>query len=53
MPGVVKVDGARVLIGCGAGSAIEAKELQLEGKKNLTADEFIRGTRNFDGATLL
>ncbi|MFZ0321724.1 MAG: methionyl-tRNA formyltransferase [Candidatus Sulfotelmatobacter sp.] len=39
----LKVEGERLLVGCGEGSALEILELQLEGKKRTSAAEFIRG----------
>jgi len=41
-----------LLVGCGAGTAIELLELQLEGKKRTTAADFIRGYRPLPGETL-
>ena len=40
--GAMRHDKGRLCIGCGDG-AIEVVELQLEGKRRMTADEFLRG----------
>lgn len=42
----------KILVECGK-NFIEATELQLEGKKAMSAKEFIRGYRNFDNAKLV
>ena len=39
---VVRVEGERLMVGCG-GSAVEMLEVQMEGKKRMTAAEFLRG----------
>jgi methionyl-tRNA formyltransferase len=51
-PSELKVEDDRLLIGCGAGSAIKLLELQLEGKKRTTASDFIRGYRPLPGEKL-
>src|SRR5579863_5105636 len=48
----LRVDGERLLAGCGEGSAIEIVELQLEGKKRSLAPDFIRGYRPLPGEKL-
>jgi methionyl-tRNA formyltransferase len=48
----LKVDGNRLLVGCGQGTAIELLELQLEGKKRSSAADFIRGYRPTSGEKL-
>jgi len=35
--------GGRLLAGCGEGTAIVIEELQLEGKRRMSAKEFING----------
>jgi methionyl-tRNA formyltransferase len=40
--GVVRVDAGKLLVGC-AGGAVELLEVQMEGKKRMTAGEFLRG----------
>jgi methionyl-tRNA formyltransferase len=42
-PGMVRVEHGRLMMACGGGSAIEILELQLEGKKRMTAADFLRG----------
>jgi methionyl-tRNA formyltransferase len=54
-PGEVTVEGTRLLVGCGEGNhkekgkdadtALELIEIQLEGKRRMTAQEFINGYR--------
>ncbi|MDD2757891.1 MAG: methionyl-tRNA formyltransferase [Patescibacteria group bacterium] len=51
--GKIKVNDGRIFIGSGINTAIEILALQMEGKKNLPAQEFIKGTRDFDGATVI
>jgi methionyl-tRNA formyltransferase len=41
----LKVEGDRLLVGCGQGTSIELLELQLEGKKRTSAADFLRGYR--------
>jgi methionyl-tRNA formyltransferase len=43
--GELSVDGEALLVACGDGSAIEVHELQLEGKKRMSARDFINGYR--------
>jgi len=42
-PGEVVVDQQRLFIGCGEASWLELVEVQLEGKKRMTAADFLRG----------
>lgn len=42
-PGEISVSGERLLVGCGAGTVLEALELQLEGKKRMSARDFLHG----------
>ena len=54
-PGEIAVEGTRLLVGCGTGrgkdkdrdtdAALELIEIQLEGKRRMTAQEFINGYR--------
>ncbi len=46
-PGEVAVEGTRLIAGCGqnADTALELIEIQLEGKRRMTAQEFINGYR--------
>jgi methionyl-tRNA formyltransferase len=58
-PGEVTVEGTRLLVGCGegfgkdkdknAGTALELIEIQVEGKRRMTAQEFINGYRPKSG----
>lgn len=43
MAGKIAVAGEQLLVGCGAGTAIAIDELQLEGKRRMSAREFING----------
>jgi methionyl-tRNA formyltransferase len=53
MPGEVAVEGTRLLVGCGKDknndTALELIEIQLEGKRRMTAQEFINGYRPKSG----
>lgn len=57
-PGVLAVEGARLLVGCGkdkdkrADTTLELIEIQLEGKRRMTAQEFINGYRPKSGDRL-
>jgi len=42
----------RLIVGCGQGSALELTELQPEGKKHMTARDFIHGYRPHPGEKL-
>jgi methionyl-tRNA formyltransferase len=44
-PGAIAVEGTRLLAGCGRGTVIELFEVQVEGKRRMTAPEFINGYR--------
>ncbi|MGA7557931.1 MAG: methionyl-tRNA formyltransferase [Terriglobales bacterium] len=55
-PGQITVEGARFFVGCGKdknadkdGTALELIEVQLEGKRRMTAPEFINGYRPKSG----
>jgi methionyl-tRNA formyltransferase len=43
-PGLVEVADGAILVACAQGTWIELTELQLEGKKRMTAADFLRGT---------
>ncbi len=57
-PGEVAVKGTRLFVGCGrskekdADTALELIEIQLEGKRRMTTQEFINGYRPQSGAHL-
>ena len=42
-PGAIAADGARLLLGCGHGTTLNLIEIQLDGKRRMTAQEFING----------
>jgi methionyl-tRNA formyltransferase len=48
----LRVEGEKLLAGCGSGTALELLQLQLEGKKAMTAREFINGYRPVPGERL-
>jgi methionyl-tRNA formyltransferase len=47
-PGQVRVEGRRVLAGCGEGGALELLEVQPEGRKRMDARSFANGQRLAD-----
>src|SRR3981081_1953864 len=51
-PGVLIVQGEALLVGCGEGSLIELDEVQLEGKRRMSAAEFLRGNQVRSGERL-
>ena len=52
-PAEIAVEGSRLLVGCaGSDSALELIEVQLEGKRRMTASEFINGYRPRSGDRL-
>ena len=50
-PGEIGIDGPRLLVGCGqhTDTALEFVEIQLEGKRRMSAQEFINGYRPKSG----
>ncbi len=42
-PGILVADSRRLFAGCGGGTALEIRELQLAGKKRMTAEAFLNG----------
>jgi methionyl-tRNA formyltransferase len=50
--GEIKVEGSRLFAGCGMGTAIEFLELQPEGKRSMSARDFISGYRPQSGQKL-
>jgi methionyl-tRNA formyltransferase len=42
-PGAIEAQGGELFIACGAGTRLEAKELQLEGRKRVAARDFLNG----------
>ena len=51
-PGAVAVEDTRLLVGCGHGTALNLIEVQLDGKRRMTAQEFINGYRPKPGDRL-
>jgi methionyl-tRNA formyltransferase len=51
-PGALSVEGARLLAGCGQGTALNLIELQLDGKRRMSAQEFVNGYRPKPGERL-
>src|SRR5436189_5244471 len=50
--GELAVDGERLIMGCGSGSALELLELQPEGKKRMPSRDFMHGYRVSSGENL-
>ncbi len=50
--GQVQLDGDRLLVACAQNTWLDLIEVQLEGKKRMTAAEFLRGTQLHAGARL-
>jgi methionyl-tRNA formyltransferase len=44
-PGAIHLDARKMYVACGNGTALEIQELQLEGRKRVTADAFVNGHR--------
>jgi methionyl-tRNA formyltransferase len=51
-PGRIRVEKHRLFVACAAESWIELQEVQLEGKKRLSATDFLRGMALAEGARL-
>ena len=51
-PGQIHVEGHRLFVACAQKTWLELVEVQLEGKKRLTASEFLRGAALADGMRL-
>lgn len=51
-PGAVAIRGDRLLVGCGEGTVLELLQVQPEGKKAITARQFISGYRPLEGERL-
>ena len=52
MPGTIAVEAAHLLVGCGQDTALDLVEVQIEGKRRMTAQEFINGYRPQTGNRL-
>lgn len=50
-PGTVRIDGDRLLVHCGEG-AVEALEVQAQGRRTMEAAAFVRGLRDREGIRL-
>lgn len=50
--GMVRVENRRVFAGCGNGTALELLQVQLAGKKLMTAEAFLNGYRPAENETL-
>jgi methionyl-tRNA formyltransferase len=50
--GVVMVQGELLLVGCGGGSLLALDEVQMEGKRRMSAAEFLRGYQVRSGERL-
>jgi methionyl-tRNA formyltransferase len=44
-PGAIHIDNRKLYVACGSDTALEIQELQLEGRKRVTADAFVNGHR--------
>jgi len=51
-PGNISLEGPHFLAGCGNGTALDLTEIQIEGKRRMTAQEFINGYRPKTGDRL-
>ena len=51
-PGEIKVENSRMLVGCGRDTALELLEVQPEGKKRMSAADFVNGYRPKGGEKL-
>jgi methionyl-tRNA formyltransferase len=51
-PGLIHLHEGRLLVGCGQATVIELDEVQLEGKKRMTASELLRGYQINSGERL-
>jgi methionyl-tRNA formyltransferase len=50
--GTICMEGHLPLVGCGAHSALELIEVQVEGKKRMLAQDFVNGYRPYNGEAL-
>lgn len=51
-PGTIQVHDGHLLVGCGQGTVIELDEVQPEGKRRMSAAEFLRGYQLNSGESL-
>jgi methionyl-tRNA formyltransferase len=52
LPGEFVVDGDRLMVGCGEGSMIRLVEVQMEGKRRMSATDFLHGFQLRSGERL-
>jgi len=45
LPGALAVDGGTLLVACGHGTTLTVESVQIEGRKRVTATEFLNGAR--------
>ena len=50
--GAIQMAGELPMVGCSPGTALEVTEVQVEGKKRMSALDFVNGYRPFDGELL-
>jgi len=50
--GTIRMEGHLPLVGCAAHTALELIEVQVEGKKRMSVQDFVNGYRPYDGETL-
>jgi len=51
-PGTLVAEGGRLLVACGGGTRLDLQEVQLEGRKRLSARDFLNGVRLVPGEKL-
>lgn len=51
-PGELRVEGENLLLGCGSNTTLRLIDVQLEGKKRMSAGDFVRGYRPNPGERL-
>jgi methionyl-tRNA formyltransferase len=51
-PGTLTVEGKRLAAACGEGTQLLLHEVQMEGRKRLSARDFVNGARVESGETL-
>lgn len=51
-PGQISYENEKIFVGCAGSTAIEALELQLEGRSAVTAREFVNGNKSASGQIL-
>jgi methionyl-tRNA formyltransferase len=51
-PGTISTEGGRLAVACGEGTMLVLHEVQLEGRKRLSARDFVNGARVESGETL-